>query len=247
MLIIPAIDIRGGHVVRLFKGDFAAETIYDQDPVAVAQRWVAQGAKYLHIVDLDGARTGALHHWPNIERLAAAIAPSGAQIEVGGGIRSLEAVQELLGAGVDRVVLGTRAFQDPEFRRQVLRDYGERVAIAVDAQDGLVATDGWRIVKVDARAMREDTEASFVTELLKEGVHYIIYTDITKDGTLAGPAFDRIHRLIDQVAGRARIIASGGVASLDDLRQLKQAGVYGAIIGKALYEQKFALAEALAL
>lgn len=245
MLILPAIDIQGGRVVRLLRGDFSMETVYAQDPVAVAKQWAAQGATYLHVVDLDGARTGTVCHGAVIKRM---VTEAGVQIEVGGGVRSRETIDELLAAGADRVVLGTRAFEDPAFRKDALQRYGERVAVAVDSHSGSVVTKGWTVANVNMSAYR-DTEPVFIDQLLAEGVHCLIYTEVTKDGTLAGPAFDGIQRVLTQVAGRARVIASGGVGSLEHLRQLKALAppLHGVVVGKALYDGRVALPGALAL
>lgn len=247
MMIFPAVDIQGGRVVRLLQGDFSSETVYAQDPVATARHWVEQGAAYLHVVDLDGAKTGTVQHSPIIQRIVQEVAPRGARVQVGGGIRDFETVAHLLAAGVSRVVLGTRAFRDPAFRRRALEEYGDRVAISVDAQHGLVATEGWQNIRGMLQGAREDADTAFVADLLADGARTIIYTDITKDGTLTGPAFERVQRLMDQVRGRAEVVASGGVGSLEDLRRLKQLGVHGAIVGKALYERRFTLPDALAL
>ena len=248
MLIIPAIDIRGGHVVRLLRGDFAKETVYHDDPVAMAQQWVAQGARYLHIVDLDGARSGMMQNHALIQQIASTVAASGAKIEVGGGIRSTESIEELLGIGVDRVVLGTRAFDDRDFRRRVMNTYGDRLAIAVDSHRGTVVTQGWTVARVTV-SMRSDSEFTFVDELLREGVRHIIYTEVSKDGTLSGPAFEGVQRLLTQVGGQAQVIASGGVGTLEHVRQLKSLTppLAGVIVGKALSDGRLQLAEALAL
>lgn len=248
MLIIPAIDLQSGRVVRLVRGVFSRETVYHDDPVAVAQRWFGEGARYLHVVDLDGARTGAIQHQAVIHAIAEAAAKAGAKIEVGGGIRTAEAIEVLLQQGVDRVVLGTKAFEDAAFRQQVLRQHGERIAIAVDSHSGSVVTQGWTVANVNASTFH-DTESTFVAELLRDGARYIIYTEVTKDGTLAGPALDGVQRMLDQVAGKAQVIASGGVGSLEHLQQLLNLSPapYGVIVGKALYDGRLELSKALAL
>ncbi|OGX40993.1 MAG: hypothetical protein A3C53_04095 [Omnitrophica WOR_2 bacterium RIFCSPHIGHO2_02_FULL_68_15] len=248
MLIIPAIDLQNGRVVRLLRGVFSTETVYHDDPVAVAQRWFGEGARYLHVVDLDGARTGTLQHEAVIREIAAAAATHGAKIEVGGGVRSPEAIDALLQQGVDRVVLGTKAFEDEKFRRHVLAQYGERIAIAVDSHSGSIVTQGWTVANVNASTFH-DTEHTFVTDLLRDGARCLIYTEVTKDGTLAGPAVDGVQRLLDQVAGQAQVIASGGVGSLEHLQQLLalSPAPYGIIVGKALYDGRVELAKALAL
>lgn len=248
MLIIPAIDLQNGRVVRLLRGVFSTETVYHDDPVAVAQRWFSEGAKYLHVVDLDGARTGAIRHRAVIHAIAEAAAKAGAKVEVGGGIRTPEAIDDLLQQGVDRVVLGTKAFEDATFRQSVLRRHGDQIAIAVDSHSGSVVTQGWTVANVNASTFH-DTETTFVNELLRDGARYIIYTEVTKDGTLAGPALDGVQRMLDQVAGQAQVIASGGVGSLEHLEQLMKLSPvpHGVIVGKALYDGRVELAKALAL
>ncbi|MBI4227317.1 MAG: 1-(5-phosphoribosyl)-5-[(5-phosphoribosylamino)methylideneamino] imidazole-4-carboxamide isomerase [Candidatus Omnitrophica bacterium] len=248
MLIIPAIDLQGGRVVRLVRGVFSTETVYHDDPLAVARRWFGEGARYLHVVDLDGARTGAIQHQAAIHEIAAEAAKVGAKVEVGGGVRSAEVIEELLQQGVDRVVLGTKAFEDARFRQAVLRRHGDRIAIAVDSHSGSVVTQGWTVANVNASTFH-DTEATFVAALLNDGARYIIYTEVTKDGTLAGPALDGVQRMLDQVAGKAQVIASGGVGSIEHLQQLLalSPAPYGVIVGKALYDGRIELAKALAL
>ncbi len=248
MLIIPAIDLQNGRVVRLLRGVFSTETVYHDDPLAVAKRWIGEGARYLHVVDLDGARTGLIQHQAAIHEIAAAVAKSGGKIEVGGGVRSPEVIEALLQQGVDRVVLGTKAFEDEKFRRHVLKQYGERIAIAVDSHSGSIVTQGWTVANVNLSSS-QDTEDTFVRALLQDGARYIIYTEVTKDGTLAGPALEGVQRMLDQAAGRAQVIASGGVGSLEHLQQLMalSPAPYGVIVGKALYDGRVTLADALAL
>jgi len=235
MLIIPAIDLRGGKVVRLFQGKFDQEKVYSVDPVKVAKHWAKQGAKFLHIVDLDGASSGALK---NIEVLKKIIGQVGIGVEFGGGVRSIETISKLLGLGVQRVILGTRAASDAKFLKQAWKKFGERIIVSIDAKGGKVLTQGWncRVAK---------TALAFAQELKSIGFKQLIYTDISKDGTLAGPNISGIKELLKE--SKLNIIASGGVCGLKDLtklNKLKKQGLSGVIIGKALYEGKFTLVEA---
>ncbi|MFA6357142.1 MAG: 1-(5-phosphoribosyl)-5-[(5-phosphoribosylamino)methylideneamino]imidazole-4-carboxamide isomerase [Candidatus Omnitrophota bacterium] len=236
MLIIPAIDLRGGKVVRLFQGKFNQEKVYSSDPVKVAKHWAKQGAKFLHIVDLDGASSGVSK---NLEVVKKIIDQVGIPLEFGGGVRSVEAIAKLLKLGVQRVVLGTRAAKDAEFLKKAWQKFGEKIIVSIDAKDGLVLTEGW-----DKTASK--TALNFAQELKRIGFKQLIYTDISKDGTLTGPNILGIKELLK--ATGLNIVASGGVSDLKDLfklNKLKEQGVTGVIIGKALYEGKFTLAEAL--
>jgi phosphoribosylformimino-5-aminoimidazole carboxamide ribotide isomerase len=237
MKIIPAIDLRGGHCVRLRQGDFGAETVYSDDPVKVSESWRQQGALWLHVVDLDGARSGAPVHTATIRDICrAATVP----VQVGGGMRTLEAVESTLAAGARRVVLGTAALEDPAMLNEALRLWPDRIAESLDARDGLLTTHGWL-----TETSRQATTAA--DALASAGVRCIIYTDIARDGTLGGPNFAAI-RAIQQVVGEdVEVLASGGVGSLADLLQLRELGVAGVIIGKALYTGGVSLAGALAL
>ncbi len=236
MLIIPAIDLRGGKVVRLFQGKFDQEKIYSSCPVKVARHWAKQGAKFLHIVDLDGAASGVSK---NLEVLKKIITEVGIPLEFGGGVRSMETISNLLDLGVGRVVLGTKAASDAKFLKKAWKKFGEKIIVSIDAQGGLVLTQGWN------RAASK-TALAFAKELEKIGFKELIYTDISKDGTLAGPNILGIKELLK--ATGLNVIASGGVSGLNDLaklNKLKDQGLTGVIIGKALYEGKFALVEAL--
>jgi len=238
MLIIPAIDLRGGKVVRLFQGRFDQEKIYSKDPVKAAKHWAKQGAKFLHIVDLDGASSGTPK---NLEALKGILKQVGVPLEFGGGVRSIETISELLGLGVQRVVLGTRAANDAQFLKKAWKKFGEKIIVSIDAKGGKVLTQGWN------RATSK-TVLDFAKELKEVGFKQLIYTDISKDGALVGPNILGIKELIRETG--LNIIASGGVASLKDLIKLKNLqnkGLSGVIIGKALYEGKFTLAEALKL
>lgn len=238
MLIIPAIDLRGGKVVRLFQGNFKQEKIYSSDPVKVAKHWARQGAKLLHIVDLDGASSGEPK---NLKVLEEIISQVGVGIEFGGGVRSIETITKLLSLGVQRVVLGTRAATDAEFLKKAWKKFGKKIIVSIDAKSDKVLTQGWNRFTVK-------TALVFAKELKKIGFDQVIYTDISKDGTLAGPNILGIKKLLKETG--LNVIASGGVADLKDLAnlsKLKKQGVAGVIIGKALYEGKFTLTEALKL
>ncbi len=234
MLILPAIDLQAGRCVRLVQGDFARSQEFSDDPAAIARRWQGGGARWLHVVDLDGARDGAPRNLAAIHAIRKAIS---IPMEVGGGLRSLESAAMLLELGVERVILGTAALKDRPFLRACLERWGERIVIGLDARNGLVATDGW----LETSSVPALTLAQ---ELAAEGVTRFIYTDIARDGTLTGPNLDALKHLL---AGIERpIIASGGVSSLADLRALAALGVEGAIVGRALYTGEVRLAEAIA-
>jgi phosphoribosylformimino-5-aminoimidazole carboxamide ribotide isomerase len=234
MLIFPAIDLQGGRCVRLTQGDFARSQEFSDDPAAVAQRWQSEGARWLHVVDLDGARAGAPQNLEAIKSIRAAISMP---IEVGGGLRSLESVAALFDLGVQRAILGTAALKDRAFLRACLARWGERIAVGLDARDGLVATDGWL----------ETSTTSALTlarKLAAEGVARFIYTDIARDGMLTGPNLKSLAQLQQAIA--QPVIASGGVSSLADVRALAELRVEGAIVGRALYTGEVKLAEAIA-
>jgi len=236
MLIIPAIDLRGAKVVRLFQGKFNQEKVYSADPVKVAKHWAKQGAKFLHIVDLDGASSGVLK---NIEVLKKIIDQVGVGVEFGGGVRSIETISMLLGLGVQRVILGTRAANDAKFLKQAWKKFGEKIIVSIDAKSGKVQTQGWNCAATK-------TTLAFAQELKAIGFGQLIYTDISKDGTLAGPNIAGIKEILKET--QLKVIASGGVSSLKDLSKLvklQKQGVSGVIVGKALYEGKFTLVEAL--
>jgi phosphoribosylformimino-5-aminoimidazole carboxamide ribotide isomerase len=238
MLIIPAIDLRNGKVVRLFQGKFDQEKIYSSDPVKVAKHWVRQGAKFLHIVDLDGASNGIPK---NLEVLKKIITQVCVPLEFGGGVRSIETISELLGMGVQRVVLGTRAVNDAQFLKKAWKKFGEKIIVSIDAKGTKVLTQGWN-------RSASKTVLDFAEELKEVGFKQLIYTDVSKDGALVGPNILGIKELIRKTG--LDVIASGGVAGLKDLIKLKKLqknGLSGVIIGKALYEGKFTLAEALKL
>lgn len=233
MQILPAIDLQNGQVVRLYQGDYNQKTVYSSDPCAVARGFAAAGAKNLHVVDLDGAKDGSL---ANFETVAALAAQSGLAVEVGGGIRTEERIQKYLELGAARVILGTVAVQDFAFTQKMAQKYGERIAVGVDAKDGKVATHGWlQVSGLDGPA--------FCRQLAEAGVRTVIYTDIARDGTGQGANLE-VYRQLCRIPG-LRVIASGGVSGLAEIRALAGMGAWGAILGKALYTGRLELAEAI--
>ena len=238
MLIIPAIDLRGGKVVRLFQGRFDREKVYSSDPVKAAKHWAKQGAQFLHIVDLDGASSGKPK---NLEALKNILEEVCVPLEFGGGVRSVEIISELLSLGVQRVVLGTRAADDPHFLKKAFKKFGQKIIVSIDAKDSKVLTRGWN-------NSTSKKVLDFGKELKDIGFKQVIYTDISKDGALVGPNIQGIKELIRETG--LDVIASGGVSGLKDLIKLKslqKKGLSGVIVGKALYEGKFTLVEALKL
>lgn len=236
MLIIPAIDLKKGRAVRLTQGDPARETVYADDPVAVAQAWEARGAKRLHVVDLDGAFAGAPTQQPLIQAVARAVK---IPVQAGGGLRTPEAVDAAFDAGVAMVVVGTSAIMDPGFLEKVCTVYPRRIILALDAKGGKVAVRGWR-------HLLDDSVGAVAESATSKELGAILYTDILKDGTLEGPNFQGL----EEVARRSRhpILASGGIARLDDIRRIQGIkGVAGAIVGKALYSGAVELEAALAV
>jgi phosphoribosylformimino-5-aminoimidazole carboxamide ribotide isomerase len=232
--IIPAIDIRDGRCVRLYQGDFDQETVFSEDPVEVALHWQSLGAPRLHIVDLDGAFSGEVQNREIITEIASAVL---IPTQLGGGIRRLETIEQMLKAGIERVILGTAAVEDQGLVKQACQHFGESIIVGIDAREGLVSTHGWR-KETELRAVE------FAQSMIKLGVRRFIYTDINRDGTLTEPNFSATTELINAV--KAPIIASGGISSLRHLNTLKTLGVEGAIIGKALYTGDIDLTQALA-
>ncbi|MBQ8358202.1 MAG: 1-(5-phosphoribosyl)-5-[Clostridia bacterium] len=233
MFIFPAIDLFEGKAVRLYKGDYAQMTVYHENPLAVAKDFAAAGAKYLHVVDLEGARSGET---PNLDTVSALAQKSGLFTEVGGGIRSMAVVDRYLSAGVHRVILGTAAVTDESFLKEALAKYGERIAVGVDIKDGFVAIKGW--------TEKSNLDAfDFCAKMERLGVRTIICTDISKDGAMKG-ANHELYRALSERFG-LDIIASGGVSSMEDVRKLAAQGLYGAIIGKAYYTGAIDLAAAI--
>jgi phosphoribosylformimino-5-aminoimidazole carboxamide ribotide isomerase len=233
MQIWPAIDLRGGKCVRLRQGDYSRETVYGDDPAKVARRWVAEGATCLHLVDLDGAKDGTI---VNLKAIEAIVAAAGVPCELGGGIRDDASIQQLLDAGLSRLVIGTRALKEPDWFRTVAHRFPRRLALGIDAKQGLVATDGW----LEMSAIRA---VDLARQFASEPIAAIIYTDIARDGMLAGPNLPAMREMNDAV--EIDVIASGGVANADDVRNLAAIGMSGCIIGRALYEDTLTLAAAL--
>jgi phosphoribosylformimino-5-aminoimidazole carboxamide ribotide isomerase len=239
MEIIPAIDIRGGRCVRLEQGDYARETVFDDDPFAVARRWQEAGARRLHVVDLDGAREGGLRNENSVRTILSSVS---VPVQVGGGIRDISTIQRYLGAGADRVILGTTAVKDQTTLMNAIVLFRERIIVGVDARAGVIATEGWLEASTVAAT-------DLVKQLSEMGVSRIVYTDIARDGLLAGPNFEAILELLEFISGLpspVRVIAAGGLSSIDDLRRLSAMGVEGAVVGRAVYTGAIDLAAALA-
>lgn len=234
MQIWPAIDLRGGLCVRLRQGDYGRETIYGDDPVEVAKRWVVEGAQYLHLVDLDAAREGSS---ANAETIRGIVKGAGIPCELGGGIRSDATIERMLALGLSRLVVGTKALKEPEWFRAACQAFPGKLALGIDAKNGRVATDGWLETSETAAI---DLARMFAGEPLAA----IIYTDISRDGMLEGPNLPAMAEM--KAAVDIPVIASGGVTTAKDVRDLAQIGVGGCIIGKALYEGTLTLKEALA-
>ena len=229
MQIFPAIDLRGGQVVRLCQGDYDRETVYGTDPCAQAREFISAGARYLHVVDLDGARDGTL---ANFDSIAAIAKQGGLTIEVGGGIRTEERVRRYLDLGVGRCILGTIAVKDFDFTARMAQTYGDQIAVGVDARDGYVAVNGWK-------ELSQERGVDFCRRLRDAGVKTVIYTDISRDGAGRGTNLELYEELV-QIQG-LDITASGGVSSLEELRLLERMGVRAAILGKALYDGRLNL------
>ena len=235
MEVIPAIDLRGGRCVRLRQGDFERETVFSDDPLAMAQRWQQEGGARLHLVDLDGAAAGEPAHLAVISAIVDAL---DIPVQVGGGIRRAETARAWLDAGVDRVVIGTAAVRNPAMVAEVCRDHGAgRVVVSVDARDGMVALQGWQEAS-------EVSALELAGRMAGLGVERLLYTDIARDGMLNGPDLEANASLVKET-GMA-ILASGGVSSVDDIRRLMLTGVEGVIVGRALYTGAVSLPEAIA-
>jgi len=234
MQIWPAIDLRGGKCVRLVQGDYARETVYGDDPAAMARRWVGEGARHLHLVDLDGARDGKLINRDAVSAIAKAV---DVPAELGGGVRDEGAIRELLEVGLSRVVVGTKAIREPDWLRRMCDKLPRQIVLGIDAKDGRVATDGWLEVS-------DVSATELARQFAAEPLAAIIYTDIATDGMLAGPNVAAMREMAAAVD--LPVIASGGVTSSEDVKQLAGTGVAGCIIGRALYEGKLELADALA-
>lgn len=236
MLAIPAIDLRDGRCVRLVQGKINSEMVYSDEPVEMAKQWEQMGARYLHVVDLDGAFAGTPKNLEIIRKIIDAVK---IPIQLGGGIRTFEAVTRVLNLGVDRVILGTAAILSPELVSQCVQEYGERIAVGIDGRDGMVAIEGWE-------STVEETVFQLAEKIAAQGIKRIIFTDTRRDGTLRGPNLELTKKLAE--TSGLKVIASGGVSSLEDLQNLKEletSGVEGVIMGKALYSGAINLQEAL--
>ena len=233
MLIIPAIDLRNGKCVNLLQGRPEEETIFSNQPVTMAQQWQQEGAEYLHLVDLDGAFRGTAGNLPIIKQIIGAVS---IPTQLGGGIRTIERLHQIIGLGVSRAILGTAALKNPQLIEEALNIYGERIAVGIDAKDGMVATEGWlNLSQVSAFTFAKEIEA--------KGIQTIIYTDIKSDGMLKGPNLASTQTLIQTV--NIDVIASGGITSIQDVVDLKTCGATGAIIGRALYTKMLNLKAAI--
>jgi phosphoribosylformimino-5-aminoimidazole carboxamide ribotide isomerase len=235
MLILPAIDLRNGKCVNLVQGRAEDETVFSDDPVGMAERWEAEGAEYLHLVDLDGAFEGSSANLHIVKKIVEAV---NIPVQLGGGIRTMERLDAVLALGVARAILGTAALKDPELVETACGKYGERIAVGIDAKDEMVATEGWLTVS-------EKPAVEFGREMEDCGVETIIYTDIRSDGMLKGPNVEATQAIVDAV--NSDVIGSGGVTSIADLKALKSVGASGTIIGRALYTGALELETALRL
>lgn len=224
MILFPAIDIRGGKCVRLTQGDYNQEKVYSDLPTEMARKWEQKGAEFIHIVDLDGAKSGQSINSEVIQSIAKEV---NIPVQVGGGIRSFEIIERYLSSGVERVIIGTAAINNQDFLKQAAEKYQDRIAVSIDARNGYVATDGWT---KDSNVKAID----LVKKLEEVGIQTIVYTDILKDGMLKGPNFEELQAVNE--ATTINVIASGGVSSKEDIERLKSLNLYGAIIGKALYD-----------
>ena len=233
MYIIPAIDLIGGKAVRLQKGDYDKVTVYSDEPEKVAKYFYDCGAKYLHVVDLDGAKSGKADNFETIKKI---IDATDLSVEVGGGIRSMDVIKAYVDAGVDRIILGTAAITSPQFLEEAAKTYGEKITVGVDIKDGMVAIKGWT-------ELSDVTCEDFCRRLESIGVSSVICTDISKDGMMSGTNLELYKHLNEEFS--LNIIASGGVSSLDDVRALKDMNMFGAIVGKAIYTGAINLPEAI--
>lgn len=245
MLIIPAIDLRSGKVVRLKRGDFNKETVYSDEPASFAKKWEEGGASWIHVVDLDGAKEGNPKNWDSLKKIRSAVSIS---IEFGGGLRNEESIKKAFEIGADRIVIGTKAL-DEKWVKEILAKYGDKIAVGLDfkRRDETfgVSTGGW----LDSKEYKKEELLGKISELEANGARHFIFTDIMRDGTLEGPAGDILDMIFKKV-GNSGVILSGGVSSLKDIRNLtkfKAKNFEGVIVGKALYENRFSLAEAVNL
>jgi phosphoribosylformimino-5-aminoimidazole carboxamide ribotide isomerase len=233
MIVYPAIDIRGGKAVRLIEGDFDRETAFDADPVDAALRWHAQGAEWIHIVDLDGARDGERQNQAVIERIRKAVPVN---LQLGGGLRDISSIESAANAGIDRIVIGSAAITNPGLVSEAVAAFGSAIAVGLDARDGYVATQGWQ-------TQTRETALDVAERVGSEGVQTIVFTDIGRDGRLEGPNLEALAQMVS--LGAADIIASGGIGTLDDIVNVVRTGASGVIIGAALYHQRITLPDAI--
>ena len=233
MILLPAIDLYEGKAVRLYKGDYARMTVYADDPLFVADDFALAGAEWIHVVDLEGSRSGTAPHLEQIKKIKSIC---GLRVEVGGGIRNEETLNAYMDAGIDRAIIGTAAVRDEDFLKKALARFGERIAVGADVKDGRVSVSGW----TEQSAYDVFT---FVERMTSLGVRTIVCTDVSRDGAMRGSNRELYQELSRK--GNARLIASGGVSSLDDVRALKALGLYGAIVGKAYYSRQIDLKTAL--
>jgi len=234
VILYPAIDILEGQAVRLVQGRFDERTVYDDDPLEAARSWVEAGARFLHVVDLDGARSGEPK---SIEHLRRIVARTGVPVQYGGGLRSLTAVREALRAGAERVVVGTAAFRDVDFLDEILGAFGSRIVVSVDVRDGMISTSGWT-------QTTQMPASDAIRRLGDHGVRSFVYTNVDRDGKLEGPDLDEVARVAEAVRGR--FLYSGGIGRLEDLEglaELRRVNLAGVIVGKALYERRFTISE----
>ncbi|MBU0570469.1 MAG: 1-(5-phosphoribosyl)-5-[(5-phosphoribosylamino)methylideneamino]imidazole-4-carboxamide isomerase [Candidatus Omnitrophica bacterium] len=237
MKIIPAIDIIGGKVVRLFQGKYDKKTHYSDDPVKVAKKWEQQGAEWIHVVDLDGARAGAPKNADIIGDICKAVK---VPVQSGGGLRNLDSVRRMIDKGVMRVIIGTRAYKDPDFIKKLVKEFGNKIAVSIDAMGKVVVSDGW---KYSAMLWVDETAA----EMVECGVSTLIFTNVMRDGTLMGIEKEWVKKILD-IAGNSKIIIAGGVSTFDDIKMLaglNEEKLYGVIVGKAVYEGTLDLLEAI--
>lgn len=233
MIIYPAVDVKDGRCVRLAQGEFNKVTVYSDSPVEMALKWEQLGAEYLHVVDLDGARTGLAQNIPVISEMAVKL---GIPVQLGGGIRTIEMIENVLCKGIQRIILGTSAVKEPSLVKQAVKTFEGSVVIGIDAKEGMVAIEGWAKTS-------EFTAVGFAKKMEELGTKTIIYTDISRDGMLQGPNLKAMEEMVKAVD--IEVIASGGVSNLEDIRRLKEVGVSGVIVGKALYTGDLDLKKAI--
>ncbi|MBZ9687181.1 1-(5-phosphoribosyl)-5-[(5-phosphoribosylamino)methylideneamino]imidazole-4-carboxamide isomerase [Clostridium estertheticum] len=233
MKIFPAIDVKNGKCVRLYQGEFSSSEVVGEDPMETALSFEAQGSEYIHMVDLDGALSGTIGNANIINKVIVNI---NIPIQLGGGIRSIEVIEMLLKKGLNRVILGTAALNNPSLVKEAIKKFGDKIAIGIDARNGYVAVDGWK-------TSSKIEYIEFAKQMEDIGAKTIIFTDISRDGTLAGPNFEATRKINDQVS--CDIIASGGMKNIEDIKKLVKMNMYGAIIGKALYSGNISLVEAI--